>query len=640
MNLKRGWIIFFIIVVAALLFLEIRFMGFATVNTTSSNVTITGANSPPTIDTTIPNLEVCEGENLFHLFYASDVDGDSLSGTISPSNPFYVFWLSQSAPNTHEFSIVSGTLDKTDLDSIDSGYKIYEETITVTDSYNATCCTDTTDLNITVVEKNNVPSVENIGVNTIWNQGDNTNFYELWDISDTEFDGGYGNLTYNISIVNSTGDSVSLFGINSLGVMNFTANLSTVIDTYNVSVCVQDTALSSPHVNISSVCSQDGGNFTRCDDFQLTVTDSNRAPNITDYYPTNLTFNQGGTTTFYFNITEEDPDGTIPDAYWYLDDVSVEYDSGSYVDEFSHNFGCGVAGDHTVRVDITDGELNDSLQWNFSVTHVDCPVDTGGGGGGGGGGVAPRAYFEVEPEFISTTLFEQEGKTFSIVVNNTGGTSASITTEIENMSNMAILSEDEFTLEQGESRELSLYLYALSSVEPGVYFGKVKFKAGSVERIVSVVVEVKEREPLFDLKVRVPLEYKSVYPDNNFKALVDLLNVGLYGTPVDVELTLMVTDLNRIILYETQREFLAVETNLTVERGLYVPFGVEAGPHVVLAELKYNNITISSYDTFNVIEKKYLRVSYFIIILVVLALIAMILFIIYKRRKREEEEKG
>lgn len=167
--------------------------------------------------------------------------------------------------------------------------------------------------------------------------------------------------------------------------MNFTAN-SSYLGVHNISVCVNDTGIDNPHKNIS-LCGQDGSSITSCDNFSLTVTNENRAPNITNYYPINLSFNADGYDTLYFNVSEYDPDGTFPDVYWYVDDILKEYDSGgSLTDDFSYIFGCDISGIHPVKAFITDGELNDSVQWNVSVGLAACPTGVSPGVGGGGGG--------------------------------------------------------------------------------------------------------------------------------------------------------------------------------------------------------------------------------------------------------------
>jgi hypothetical protein len=120
--------------------------------------------------------------------------------------------------------------------------------------------------------------------------------------------------------------------------------------------------------------------------FELTVTNLNRAPLIVTHFPDNFSFNALASENLYFNISDYDPDGTTPDTYWYVDDVLKEYDNHSFFDEFIFNFGCGVSGEHYIKTKITDGELNNSMQWNVTLEGFVCSVGGGGAGGGGGGG--------------------------------------------------------------------------------------------------------------------------------------------------------------------------------------------------------------------------------------------------------------
>jgi hypothetical protein len=167
--------------------------------------------------------------------------------------------------------------------------------------------------------------------------------------------------------------------------MNYTSNESQ-IGVYNITVCVNDTGIANPFSGILGNCSQDGSSIVSCDDFSLTVTNENRAPTIIDYYPVNLSLSVQGTQNIVFNVTNYDPDGTVPDTYWYVDNSFEQYDSGNLTEDFRYSFGCGVQGLHTVKVEVTDGLLNDSIEWDFDVSLIGCSSPKGGVGGGGGAG--------------------------------------------------------------------------------------------------------------------------------------------------------------------------------------------------------------------------------------------------------------
>lgn len=329
-------------------------------------------NSAPVLGAIESQIFVCEGHTLpAKVFQVSDGDEDSLTVDISPADPFYVGFPSIINLTTSSYQIYSGVLDKVQAN------KTYQEVVFVDDNNGLI---DTKYLNITVIAINNAPSVEEIGAQTVWTSGENNIFYKQVKVTDTE-EGNQnsGLLNFNITFLNSA----KLFNISSVGLMSFDPEPSQA-GVYNISVCVKDRGIDA-HPNIS-LCSQNGTPITTCINFTLTVTDANRAPEFTRFYPTTLAFQISSTDDLIFNITTYDADGTIPDAYWYADSVFEKYKTGSSVSNLSWNFGCGISGNHSVKAVISDGLLNSSLQWNLSVTNVPCGVPGLGGGGGGGGG--------------------------------------------------------------------------------------------------------------------------------------------------------------------------------------------------------------------------------------------------------------
>lgn len=351
----------------------------------NTNVTffIEVPNSAPFLGDINSSIFVCENDYLEYKFNATDVDENNLLVGITPTNPFYSIFSSEINYTTNEYEIFSGNLGKIDVGGINNGYFTYEETVFANDGEYI----DTRDTNITVIEINNPPVIQNIGVQTVWTYGANSIFYQEVNVSDIE-DGNQTseNITFSIIFENNE----NLFEINQNGIMNYTPNSSS-IGTYLINVCVNDTGIDNPHENISDQCGQTGGVMMSCENFSLTITDENRPPTITEYSPSNLTITSRGTNRLYFNVSEYDPDYTIPDTYWYVDDELTEYDEANSTDEFFYTFGCGIRGSHKIRADVTDGLLNDTIEWDINVELVDCPeeeVGSGGGGGGGGGGLS------------------------------------------------------------------------------------------------------------------------------------------------------------------------------------------------------------------------------------------------------------
>jgi hypothetical protein len=366
--------------------------GEATEHMLGMNVSVTRLNNAPHIDYLDSEIFACENNFLQYFFNVTHQNEDPLSYLIAPSYPvapFYLSFESQINLTNGKYKVFSGILNKNHAGGVNSGYKSYLENISLNDSeylYSRL-------INITVLEVNNAPNMMQIGVQTaeVWNTGDNISFYNQILSNDLESGNNFfGNLTFNVTILNSTGNRVNLFNISSSGEINFNASGSQ-IGIYNVTVFVRDIGLLNPHPNIS-LCNENGGSKSANRSFSLTITDENRGPFFDSYYPLNISFNGSGSDRFYFNISKHDPDGTIPDSYWYVDNVSIAYYTGSFVDEFNYTFGCGVFGQHRVMAVITDGLFNASFEWVGDISNVECPTPSQGGsrGGGGSGGGVPE----------------------------------------------------------------------------------------------------------------------------------------------------------------------------------------------------------------------------------------------------------
>ncbi len=340
-------------------------------------------NHAPILGALDSNKLVCESQQLSYPINASDCDEDNLNFGVETNGIFFL----EDRLTTNNIIPGIGTLAQNQIFStplLKSQLGTYTLNVSVADG----ALSDRNNMSVTVIEVNNPPqySVFIPGANTVWTQGENSTFSMGFTANDIE-DGNQnsGNLSYNVSFSGPT-----LFGITGSGNVNYLGNAAH-LGNHNVTVCVTDLGIpfSRRHLQLPFVCGQSGSNQSTCVTFQLTVTNENRQPTITAFNPRNLTFPSFSTDNLYFNITTFDPDGTIPDSFWYVDGSLVEYDNLSLFNDFNYNFGCGVSGTHTVQAIISDGLLSDSLQWNVTIIKIDCPVTptpgSGSGGSGGGG---------------------------------------------------------------------------------------------------------------------------------------------------------------------------------------------------------------------------------------------------------------
>ena len=337
-----------------------------------ANVTFTiETQSSPVLGNVSYPIHACENESLNYEFNATDLDSSTLDFHVNPSDPFFIDPDYRSVfveDNVSLSYLISRRLSKEDTGN-------HSITISVTDP---TDLSDSTETKFEVIPINNHPVVKDLGVNTVYLKGDDHVFYEIVNVSDVE-DGTQEseNITFSIDFF----ENDSLFNISSEGVINYTANESD-LGSYVIRLCVNDSGISSSHPMIL-LCEGDSEPVTKCQNFSLTITDENRAPEIIAHYPNNteeIIVYEGE--EIYFNITKYDPDGNIPESYWYLDEGFQQYNGfESNIAEFSYSFGYESEGDHFVEVVVSDGLLNTSMRWNITVLDAEPPQPSSGGGG-------------------------------------------------------------------------------------------------------------------------------------------------------------------------------------------------------------------------------------------------------------------
>jgi len=225
--------------------------------------------TPPYFEALDTEIFGCEGSSLNYRVNVTDIGGDNLIPYVIPSySLFYPNPLSFTGGTNVSFYIISGELSKTSAGGANAGSKSYETNISITDDTSI----DSQDINITIIEINNPPyltPVENQSVQT----GTNTTFsYQIQVEDQEEGEEDSGNLNFNVSIIDSEGASSEFFNINSTGDVSFEVN-SSIAGVYNLTFCVEDNGLASPHPNISSECNTGGSSLFSCSEATLTITE-------------------------------------------------------------------------------------------------------------------------------------------------------------------------------------------------------------------------------------------------------------------------------------------------------------------------------------------------------------------------------
>lgn len=335
-------------------------------------------NSAPDINNLSKNQYACENKEHSEKFKVEDLDEDPITPSISPTGPFYISPLYVfGGDKNNSFEVFSGTLDESDLGN-------YSRTVSVTDNYNSTCCADNQEINITVLELNDRPSMENLDSKRLVIGTPNDTFSKTVDVEDEE--SKLENITFNASFSGN-----KLFSINDSGEINYTASDTSNVGNHDVEICAEDSGLANPHQNLSQ-CNADGSSKKDCQNLTLFITEPDSRYflwfYISDFYPKDKESQITSSNTIDFSVETESSRSNSSNVTWKLNSSNGQDQEGKGKN-FSYEFKCENPGNYTVTAKATDGRASDQIIWEIEVPEEGCRDESpssGSGGGGSGGG--------------------------------------------------------------------------------------------------------------------------------------------------------------------------------------------------------------------------------------------------------------
>ncbi len=280
---------------------------------------------------------------------------------------------------------------------------------------------------------------------------------------------------------------------------------------------------------------------------------------------------------------------------------------------------------------------------NGGETCETCPEDCGqcssgddpsGGGGDTNDDDRPTDSYGGEFDFKvdPTSFFVEMGKgTYyqkKIFVTNNGTKDILIGIYVEGLNDFVFPTIRSFVLSPGEVKEVRLDIYVSDKRLSDVYVGKIRFQSSYVIRYTEVVLDVKERDALFDIRTEVLKKY--IYPGARVRANISLINMGDLRN-FDVELEYKIIDFDKNV-YTVKKEDFAINRTYNNIFYLDAPKDLAIGNYLFYARVLYptSNVSASSYDTF-VIEK----ISYlsWIILIIIILLLMYLVYRWYKSKR-------
>ncbi len=248
------------------------------------------------------------------------------------------------------------------------------------------------------------------------------------------------------------------------------------------------------------------------------------------------------------------------------------------------------------------------------------------------GVILPVSNFTIDKDFIKVTL--KQGETFLDYINigNTGEDSLTFSISIEDLEGNVAVSEESFVLAKGDEKALMVAFTALEEEPADVYTGRLVIEADGLRKVVLLLMEIKEKRPLFDIFVNLEELPVEVVPGDEVRADILLYNFGDLK-PVDVRLYYSLRDFEgKEILYKY--DTLAVQEQEHLLRSLRIPSDLESGFYVFYARVEYGNETASSSGLIKVVKEEGqlpLSIPTMVITAILVILAVLLAFLILRR---------
>ena len=426
--------------------------------------------------------------------------------------------------------------------------------------------------------------------------------------------------------------------------------------------CYSVTSKNATHTTIDLAAAAGFSAYTVSDNAQLLTWDQTDS-NASLYGASGASKTTADTTTFYANYSNVTSGAPINITGSYcefnttgISPVNMTY--GSSLGLYSYSTQISAAGTHSWTSRCIGGGTLDNLNATDNVTIGSAPGAAPSTGGGGSSGTSPTptsivatptptvieepVNFVLNKDLIKLALRQGQSEKTAFIIENKGG-KADVEISVVGIENLVFLDTKKLTLNKNEGMEIKGNIVVLESTKPGVYTGKISVKAGTLEKIVNVIVEVSSKRALFDVRLDLPSDQRSIIVGTGqglITPTITLINIGDLEK-VDVVLRYVVKDSENNIISETI-ETKGIEKQLSFARDLEIPSYAKQDNYVAYVQVEYQDSVAVASQLFSVqrsegilkpIESIYLYII--VIIIIVVAILGLKLNIKRKGLERK-----
>jgi uncharacterized protein (UPF0335 family) len=219
--------------------------------------------------------------------------------------------------------------------------------------------------------------------------------------------------------------------------------------------------------------------------------------------------------------------------------------------------------------------------------------------------VEHKTPFKVDQLLIKVLIKSNESFVSPVNIMDISDEEITVTVEPLYLSDIASVSESQFTLKPGQTKTIYINFRSLieeKSIthEPGAYVGALLVSAGAFTKLVPMIVEIETQEVLFDTNLEISAKRREIPLGGYSTTDVTLFNLKKIGL-TNVKMHYLIKDIkgNTIL---TESETVVVETRATFTKTIDVPENLNLGDYVFVAESRYGSSVGTSTFLFKITE--------------------------------------
>src|SRR3989344_1256322 len=245
--------------------------------------------------------------------------------------------------------------------------------------------------------------------------------------------------------------------------------------------------------------------------------------------------------------------------------------------------------------------------------------------------------FTVNPEFFKISLKKGQVDTRVLKITNIGNQNLSFNLSLRELYDLVVLSEANFDMPPGDSKDITIDFIASSNVLAGQYFGSINVSSYIYSIDVPIILDINNLENDFDVNVSVIQSAKSFNSGDTVPAHINIKNLK---DPVqNLTLYIAIKDLYGNI-YDSYQEQLFLESSLDLDRNLTLPKEMMLGDYLFYARVSSEKKIAIDSDIFQVGTgfrfASFLKISTIFFVILVLTIVTIVLFIYYRKEKEKE----